>query len=173
MHADAFRQALSVLGRDGDISDQDVNALHRLRHALRRAGWAPGDEAPLGGEEGEQAGGTTRASHSSVISITLGGSLKDRHRERNVKENARAAPGKQPLAGKTVAVTGTLQGFSRKQIEDLIRELGGTPAGSVSRNTDLVVCGSDPGSKLAKARELGINVVDEVGFFALAGRKPG
>jgi DNA ligase (NAD+) len=79
----------------------------------------------------------------------------------------RVAPGSGaagPLAGKTVVVTGTLAGFDREGAEEAIRAAGGKTAGSVSRNTSYVVAGENAGSKLAKAAELGIPVLDEEGF---------
>jgi DNA ligase (NAD+) len=69
-----------------------------------------------------------------------------------------------PLAGKSVVVTGTLEGFSRPEAEAAIRAAGGKPAGSVSKKTDYVVAGESAGSKLAKAQELGVPVLDEDGF---------
>jgi len=69
-----------------------------------------------------------------------------------------------PLAGKTVVVTGAIEGFSREEAEDAVRAAGGKPAGSVSKKTDLVVAGPGAGSKLAKASELGVPVVDADGF---------
>jgi len=86
------------------------------------------------------------------------------------QERRKAAGGDQPLAGKSVVVTGTLSKFSRKEIEDLIRELGGQPTSSVSRKTSFVVAGQDPGSKLAKARSLGVEVIDEAEFLKRVGR---
>jgi DNA ligase (NAD+) len=74
-----------------------------------------------------------------------------------------------PLAGKTVVVTGTLPGFSREEAENAVRAAGGKPAGSVSRKTDYVVAGENAGSKLAKATELGVPILDEDGFRALLG----
>jgi DNA ligase (NAD+) len=88
----------------------------------------------------------------------------------NMTQPRRRVASNQPLAGKTIVVTGTLERFSRKEIEDLIRESGGTPAGSVSRKTDFVVIGSDPGSKFAKACELGVTTLDEAAFLKLIGR---
>lgn len=75
-----------------------------------------------------------------------------------------------PLSGKTVVVTGTLKNFSRKEIEDLIHQLGGKPSSSVSRNTDFVIVGQEPGSKLEKARQLGIKTLSEEEFLRLIGR---
>jgi DNA ligase (NAD+) len=77
-----------------------------------------------------------------------------------------------PLAGKSVVVTGTLEGFGRQEAEDAIRAAGGKPAGSVSKKTDYVVAGESAGSKLAKAQELGIPVLDEAGFRRLLAGQP-
>ena len=77
----------------------------------------------------------------------------------------------QPLAGKTVVVTGTLPSLSRSEAEDLIRRMGGTAAGSVSKKTDFVLAGEKAGSKLDKARQLGIPVLDEAAFFQLIGKE--
>jgi len=82
----------------------------------------------------------------------------------------------QVLAGKTVVVTGTLEGFSREEAEAAIKERGGKSPGSVSAKTFAVVSGSEPGaSKLTKAESLGIPIVDEAGFRHLldAGELPG
>jgi DNA ligase (NAD+) len=75
-----------------------------------------------------------------------------------------------PLDGRTLVVTGTLEGFSRTEAEEAIRAAGGKVAGSVSKKTDYVVAGESAGSKLAKAQELGIEVLDEDGFRRLLGK---
>jgi DNA ligase (NAD+) len=74
-----------------------------------------------------------------------------------------------PLAGRTLVVTGTLEGFDRQGAEAAIRAAGGKAAGSVSRRTDYLVAGENAGSKLAKAQELGVPVLDEAAFMALLG----
>lgn len=76
----------------------------------------------------------------------------------------------QPLAGKSLVVTGTLERFSRSEIERLIKELGGKVAGSVSKKTDYLVVGEDAGSKLEKARSLGVKTLTEREFASLIGK---
>jgi DNA ligase (NAD+) len=85
-------------------------------------------------------------------------------------EDRRAAKSSSGIAGKTVVVTGTLKKYGRDEIEALIKELGGKPAGSVSKKTDYVVAGEKAGSKLDKARQLGIPVLTEEEFESLIGR---
>jgi len=72
-----------------------------------------------------------------------------------------------PLAGLTVVVTGSLEGFTRDGAKEAIVSRGGKAAGSVSKKTDVVVAGENAGSKEAKARELGVPVIDEDGFVDL------
>jgi DNA ligase (NAD+) len=79
----------------------------------------------------------------------------------------RAVAASGPLSGKSLVVTGTLEGFSREEAEEAIRAAGGKPAGSVSQRTDYLVAGEKAGSKLAKAQELGVQVLDEAGFRRL------
>jgi DNA ligase (NAD+) len=74
------------------------------------------------------------------------------------------------LAGKTFVLTGTLPNLSRDDAKKMIEDAGGKVLGSVSKKTDYVVAGSDAGSKLDKARELGITILDEDAMRALAGR---
>jgi DNA ligase (NAD+) len=89
-------------------------------------------------------------------------------------EDARPAPaqvGGADLTGKTFVVTGTLPHYSREEIEELIKKLGGKATGSVSKNTNYLVAGDKAGSKLEKARELGIPVLNEEQFNKLIGVK--
>ncbi|MGA2070406.1 MAG: NAD-dependent DNA ligase LigA [Sedimentisphaerales bacterium] len=71
------------------------------------------------------------------------------------------------LAGKTIVVTGTLQNFSRQQIEEAIRNAGAKVSSSVSKNTDFVLAGDNPGSKLDKARQLGVKIISEKEFVEM------
>jgi DNA ligase (NAD+) len=77
----------------------------------------------------------------------------------------------QTLAGLTFVVTGGLESFTRDGISETITAHGGKPSSSVSKKTDYVLAGSDPGSKLAKAQELGVPVIDEARFKELLAGK--
>ena len=83
------------------------------------------------------------------------------------QEGEPAAREPKPLAGKTVVLTGTLPTLSRDEAKDLLEAAGAKVAGSVSKKTDYVVAGEEAGSKLDKARELGVTVLDEEGLRRL------
>jgi DNA ligase (NAD+) len=74
-----------------------------------------------------------------------------------------------PLTGKTFVLTGTLSSLTRGQAEERIKGLGGAIGSSVSRKTDYLVVGADPGSKLEKAQRLKIPILDEAAFLELLG----
>jgi DNA ligase (NAD+) len=82
----------------------------------------------------------------------------------NMVGEKKTAPPEGPLVGKTVVVTGTLTRWGRKEIEELIERLGGKSAGSVSKKTSFVLAGEAAGSKLDKARDLGVPILSEDEF---------
>lgn len=94
--------------------------------------------------------------------------LDDLAREVAVQDYA--APGAEgaPLAGKTIVFTGTLSSMGRAEAKAKAESLGATVAGSVSKKTDFVVVGEDAGSKAAKARELGVTVLDESAWLKMS-----
>ena len=79
-------------------------------------------------------------------------------------------PNELPLSGKEFVLTGKLESLSRPEAEARIKELGGAAKDNVTRKTDYVVYGADPGSKLARARELGIKTIEEKEFLKLIGK---
>ena len=82
-------------------------------------------------------------------------------------ENLPPRPRQLPLSGKTFVLTGTLNSLSRDQAKEKLKLLGAKVAGSVSKKTDYVVMGADPGGKADKARELGVKILDEDALLAL------
>jgi len=84
-----------------------------------------------------------------------------------LEQEKAASTGEQPLAGKQFVLTGTLPTYSRDEAKRLIEDAGGRVTGSVSKKTDYVVAGSDPGSKLERARSLGVKTIDEAGLREL------
>jgi DNA ligase (NAD+) len=88
-----------------------------------------------------------------------------------VMQNVATESKPQTLAGLTFVVTGGLNGYTRDSIAETITAHGGKPSSSVSKKTDYVLVGSDPGSKLAKAQELGVTIIDEARFEELLAGK--
>lgn len=86
-----------------------------------------------------------------------------------VDDEPDAVEEREGVAGKTFVITGTLSRFGRAEAEKRVRDRGGRTAGSVSKNTDYVVAGETPGSKLDKALALGVTVLDEEAFLHLIG----
>jgi DNA ligase (NAD+) len=155
--------------------------------------WPPRDDEPMGGADGwlARVAAALRATPAEEFEQVMGigptvaaavrGWLDDPANADALEdlidagvEPERPAPraataGEGPLAGKTVVVTGTLEGFDRQSAEAAIRAAGGKAAGSISRKTDYLVAGENAGAKLAKAQELGVTVLDEGGFRRLVG----
>ena len=159
--------------------------------------WAPRDDEPMGGKDGwlqrvanelralpsdefqeiPGVGPNTAASLEGWLADPATAGVLDDLVDAGV-EPERPAPAAAaeeadgPLAGKTLVVTGTLAGFDRQGAEEAIRAAGGKAGGSVSKKTDYLVAGDNAGSKLAKAQELGVPVLDEAAFRrALAGEE--
>jgi len=84
------------------------------------------------------------------------------------KESAVERNKENPFAGRTIAVTGKLECFTRDAVNAKIKSMGATAGSSVSKNTDYLLCGSKAGSKLGKARALGIPVLTERQFLRMA-----
>ncbi|MEA2365048.1 MAG: ligase [Thermoleophilaceae bacterium] len=87
----------------------------------------------------------------------------------SMREEGPAPPAEGPLVGKTLVLTGTLPNLTREDAAERIEAAGGKVTGSVSKKTDYVVAGADPGSKLTKAQDLGTEILDENGLLALLG----
>ena len=88
-----------------------------------------------------------------------------------IEEQQQVDVDNQIFAGKIFVLTGTLENMSRSQAGEIIEGLGGKVSGSVSKKTSYVLAGAEAGSKLDKAQELGVTVLDEAGFMAMIGKK--
>ena len=82
-------------------------------------------------------------------------------------QSREAQQGNQVFAGKTVVLTGTLPTLDRREASAMIEAAGGKTSGSVSKKTDYVLAGESAGSKLVKAQELGITIIDEAAFLQM------
>ena len=120
-------------------------------------------------EEVEEIGPVIARSVRDFFDQEATGTLLRKLREAGLQLAAEPAATEEPaaegvFAGLTVVITGTLEGFTRDQAGALVEEQGGRVVSSVSRNTGLVIAGDKAGSKLARARELGVEVLDEEGL---------
>ncbi|MFZ1073299.1 MAG: NAD-dependent DNA ligase LigA [Verrucomicrobiia bacterium] len=106
-----------------------------------------------------------------------GRKIRQRLRQLNIEPVEGAGTGSlaladTPLADKTLVITGTLPTLSRNEAATLIRDAGGNVTGSVSKNTDFLLAGEEAGSKLDKAKELGVKILTENEFLDMLGSKP-
>jgi DNA ligase (NAD+) len=121
----------------------------------------------------KEVGPVAAASVLNYFASPVGRTALKRIHELKINPETVAAPasavGAQsgPFAGKTCVLTGTLSSMSRDEAGELIRQAGGTVSGSVSKKTDFVIAGESAGSKLDKAKELGVRVLDEAEFLNL------
>lgn len=114
-----------------------------------------------------------------VVAQHIAGFFSETHNRNIIKQLLKAGiqwpsvnkPKQQPLAGKTFVITGTLDSMSRDEAKERLQSLGAKVSGSVSRKTNYVIAGSDPGSKLDKATQLGIKILDEKNFLELVSKK--
>ena len=154
--------ALTIYGVGGSMSDLVVEVFPSLDEVVA---------ASVEDFEKVKGVGPTRAkSLFDFFHTEPGQSLVEELRGLGLKltHDKKAGSAKQPLLGKTLVVTGSLANYDRQSIEVRIKELGGKTSGSVSKKTDFVLAGEDAGSKLAKARELGIRVLTEAEFETMA-----
>jgi DNA ligase (NAD+) len=105
--------------------------------------------------------------HSQLADPQMRSVIEDLRAQGLQFEEEGPPPGEGPLAGQTFVLTGTLPTLTREQATEMITGAGGKVTGSVSRKTAYVVAGGSPGSKLAQAERLGVNVIDEDGLRAL------
>jgi DNA ligase (NAD+) len=132
--------SVAELAETSDVGDVTAASLHGFLHS-------------------EAGRGVLRALKDLGVDLT----------QRLATTGATPAPGDNPFAGKTVVLTGTLERFERAELAEKLTALGARVSSSVSKKTDLVIAGASAGSKLDKARELGVAVWDEAALLAALG----
>ena len=148
-----------------------VNARNLARHLRSMDRLLEVDEAGL--TEVEGIGPIMARTIVETLAEERTRELVERFREHGLKmeEEGPAPAAEGPLAGRTLVLTGTLPNLTREDATARIEAAGGKVTGSVSKKTDYVVAGADPGSKLTKAQDLGTEVLDESGLLALLGER--
>lgn len=161
-----FARVLFALGIEevGEVTARNLAQRFRNVDALLAA--TPEELADTPGV-GEKMAGSIRAQLDDERMRKLIADL--RHIGLRFQEQG-PAPSEGPLASRTLVLTGTLPALSREAATERILAAGGRVTGSVSKNTDYVVAGESPGSKLEKAQRLGVTVLDEQGLLELLGR---
>lgn len=177
----AEKSAANLLTAIGNSKSNDLNRLIYalgIRHVGEHSAWVLAEHF---GSIGKLSGaGVDELTRISEIGPVMAESISDffsnkenlnilkRLSEANIKMSR---SGKREtggvLNGKTVVITGTLKNYSRSQAEELVRKLGGNPSSSVSKNTYFVLAGEEPGSKIDKAKALGVRIIDENEFEKL------
>ena len=152
----------------------ETNARRLARHfadfeALRRAATGADAAAALGGIDG--IGPTVIESLADFFAEPHNEKALDALIAEVTIEPMPAVESGHPLAGKTVVFTGSLERMTRDEAKAFAERLGAKVSGSISSKTDLVVAGPGAGSKLAKARELGVETIDEEEWMRRAGRE--
>ncbi len=132
------------------------------------------EELALAGREEliavHEVGPQVAESVTNFFASPLNRETLERLREAGVAPEAEERRAGGPLTGKTFVFTGSLSRFTRKEAEEMVEALGGRASGSVSRKTDYLVAGEEAGSKLEKAKELGVAVLSEEEFLELVSK---
>ncbi|MBL8701968.1 MAG: NAD-dependent DNA ligase LigA [Alphaproteobacteria bacterium] len=145
-------------------------SLESWRQAMQAAAKDPDGEAARALENIHQIGPSVAKDIRDFFAETHNrDTIADLARELDVQDAARPRASGSPIAGKTVVFTGGLETLTRQEAKARAEALGANVAGSVSKRTDYVIAGSDAGSKLTKARELGLTILTEQEWLALIG----
>ncbi|MGH3666319.1 MAG: NAD-dependent DNA ligase LigA, partial [Egibacteraceae bacterium] len=150
-----------------------TNARILARHFASMAALCDADEATIAEVNG--IGPIMAKAIRQFFDNPRNSALVDKLAEAGVRMDTDAVRVGDTLAGRTVVLTGGLEGFSRDEAKQAVTDRGGKVTGSVSKKTTVVVVGADPGSKAATAAQLGVPTVDEAGFVRLleTGELPG
>jgi DNA ligase (NAD+) len=160
-----FGRVLYALGIEevGEVTGRNLASQFRNVEPLLRADPEEIEQTPGVGPK------MARIIHDQLHDPQMLDLIEDLGRQGLQFEEGGPPPGEGPLAGKTFVLTGTLPSLTREEATELVMAAGGRVTGSVSRKTDYVLAGESPGSKLAQAERLGVQVIDEPGLRELLG----
>jgi DNA ligase (NAD+) len=172
---DAERKEISPRSRKNPPKDEADRALREARYdELGRELKSIEERLATGGLKARmvEVGPVVAGSVLDFFASAAGQALLARLKELGINpqsERPVASPvaASSPIAGKTFVLTGTLPTLSRDEASKLIRDAGGSTSSSVSKNTDYVLAGEEAGSKLEKARKLGVRIIDEAEFLRM------
>ncbi|HEY2144376.1 MAG TPA: NAD-dependent DNA ligase LigA, partial [Candidatus Udaeobacter sp.] len=170
-HKDIEDVAHSQLLRDIiEYHEKEKNERAEIAERLVKAGFAKPSKSKADKERGivTEVGPVVAQSVLDFFASPTGKKILRRMKELGIQPRSEKVSAKKaaelPLAGKTFVLTGTLPSMTREQATEKIETLGGHVTGSVSKKTDYVLAGFEPGGKLDKAKELGIRLLDEAAF---------
>jgi DNA ligase (NAD+) len=150
--------------------EAEKDARKEIAERLIKSGFAEPSKSKIDKQRGivTQVGPVVAQSVLDFFASAAGKKILKRMKELGIEPKSERVSAKKmaalPLAGKTFVLTGTLPSMTREEASAKIEALGGHVSGSVSKKTDYVLAGSEAGSKLDKARELGVKIIDEAGF---------
>jgi len=164
------KQAKKLRRKDPEAYHVLRNDLAKIGDRLIKAGFAKSSKAKHPKENGiiTEVGPVVAKSVLDFFASATGRKILQRLEELNIHPKSEKVSAKKaaelPLAGKTFVLTGTLSSMTREEATEKIETLGGHVTGSVSKKTDYVLAGAEPGSKFDRAKELGIRILDEAAF---------
>jgi DNA ligase (NAD+) len=153
--------------------DADKQGRQEIAERLIKSGFAEPSKSKVDKQRGivTQVGPVVAQSVLDFFSSTAGKKIVARMKELGIRPKSEKVSAKKmaelPLAGKTFVLTGTLPSMTREEASAKIEALGGHVSGSVSKKADFVLAGSEAGSKLEKAKDLGLKIIDEAEFRRL------
>ena len=149
---------------------KDKQTRKEIAERLIKSGFAEASKSKIDKQRGivTQVGPVVAESVLDFFKSSSGKKILQRMKQLRIEPKSEKVSAKKmaelPFAGKTFVLTGTLPSMTREEASKSVEALGGHVSGSVSKKTDYVVAGSEAGSKLDKAKELGVKIIDEAEF---------
>lgn len=149
--------------------EQALAELEAIGQALVKAGWCKGAKGKFT-KTGDGIGAETAKAVQHFFHSEAGEKVLKKLSELGINPSRAQAAGAQ-FDGQTFVITGTLPTLKREAAAEMIRQRGGKASGSVSKKTDYLLAGENAGSKLTKAQELGVTIIDEAAFLEMCGEE--